>query len=224
MDAQPKTLSNTRRAVIELRNMIFRGELGAGTDHLETELATRLGMSRTPIREAALTLEAQGLVEMRPRKGLRVLALSPGDMRDIYEVLTELESLAAGRAAEIGYSKSKLAALDRAINDMDTALRNTDLDAWAAADDRFHSELVRLGANSRIESIVGMMVDQVRRARSLTLHMRPMPLKSNQDHRDVVDAIKAGNSDAARRIHHAHRRYAMDMMLDLLGKHRLVQF
>jgi len=69
MDGTAKVLSNTQRAVEELRALIFSGELGAGTDHLESELADLLGMSRTPIREAALILEAQGLVEMRTRKG-----------------------------------------------------------------------------------------------------------------------------------------------------------
>ena len=59
-----KPVSNAQRAVQQLREMVFSGELPAGSDHLETELAERLGMSRTPVREAALLLESQGLVEM----------------------------------------------------------------------------------------------------------------------------------------------------------------
>lgn len=221
--ANAKPLSNTQRAVDELRRLIFAGELGAGTDHLESELADRLGMSRTPVREAALTLEAQGLVEMRPRKGLRVLALSRDDMREIYDVLTELESLAARRAAGAGYTAADLAELATSIADMQTALDRDDREAWAAADDRFHSELVRLGGNSRVIAIVGMMVDQVRRARGLTLHMRPAPVKSFEDHRGVYDAISAGKGDLAHDIHHAHRTHAKEMILDLLEKHRFHQ-
>lgn len=103
-----KALSNTQRAVRDLRRMILTGELAAGTDHLETELAEQLGMSRTPVREAALMLESKGLLEMRPRKGVRILPVSPDDMREIYDILTELESLAAERAAEAGFSEQDL--------------------------------------------------------------------------------------------------------------------
>lgn len=215
-------MSNTQRAVEELRRLIFNGELGAGSDHLESELADRLGMSRTPVREAALTLEAQGLVEMRPRKGLRVLAISPDDMREIYDVLTELESLSAENAARLGYSDADLGHLATAIDEMEEALATNDLEAWAAADDAFHAELVRLGKNSRVQTIASMMVDQVRRARAMTLRVRPLPVKSNEDHRGVFDAIRAGDAAEARRIHYAHRTHAKTMLLGILEKYRFL--
>ncbi|MEM8569461.1 MAG: GntR family transcriptional regulator [Pseudomonadota bacterium] len=216
-----KPLSSTQRALRELREMIFAGELPAGSQHLESELAERLGMSRTPVREAALTLESQGLLEMRPRKGVRILPVSPGDMLEIYDVFTELESLAARRAAERAYSAEELTRLASTIEHMDRALDLEDLESWAAADEAFHAELVRLGGNSRVQSIVGMMSDQVRRARSVTLYMRPRPIKSNQDHRQVFDAIRDGKPEAAAEIHRAHRRAAKELIVSLLEKHKL---
>jgi DNA-binding GntR family transcriptional regulator len=213
--------SNTQKAVDEMRKMIFRGDLGPGSDHLEVELAEKLGMSRTPVREAALTLEAQGLVAVRPRKGVRVLAVSPQDMRDVYDVLTELESLAAENAAKQGYSRQDLQALAEAINEMDDALFREDRQAWAKADDVFHRELMRLGQNKRAENIAAMMEDQVRRAKQITLQMRPLPSRSNQDHRDVLGAIAAQDADSARRIHRRHREDAREMLLNLLEKHQL---
>lgn len=216
-----KPLSNTQRAVNELRRLIFTGELPAGSDHLESELADRLGMSRTPVREAALTLESQGLLELRARKGVRILSVSPEDMREIYDVLTELESLAAEQAAEKNYASVDLAGLEDAITDMEAALSINDLEAWADADDRFHSELVRLGGNSRITTIVSMLNDQVRRARTTTLYMRALPSRSNEDHRGVFEAIRRGDAAAARRIHRAHRRHAKQMLIELLERHRL---
>ena len=219
MAVSPPT--SARRAEEALREMIFAGDLPAGSDHLETELAERLGMSRTPVREAALALAAQGLVELRPRKGLRVLPVSPRDMREIYDVLTELESLAAEDAARAGHDMAALTPLTAAIDAMDAALKEGDRIAWAAADDRFHSELVRLGGNSRVQAIAAMMSDQVRRARRVTLFMRPLPVKSNDDHRAVLDAIAGGDPAAARRLHHAHRRHARAMLTDLLERHQL---
>lgn len=216
-----KAPSSSHRAVEELRQLIFNGELAAGSDHLESELAARLNMSRTPVREAALALEAQGLLEMRPRKGVRILALSPDDMREIYEVLTALESVAAQNAAMANYSDRELAGLARAIDNMDSALENGDLRAWAQADDQFHTELVRLGGNSRIVSVVAMMADQVRRARAMTLFIRDIPHQSNHDHRQVMDAIRNGKPDEAYRIHHTHRTQARGTLLSLLDKHQL---
>ena len=219
--AKPK--SQMHRAVQDIRALIFSGELAAGTDHLEQELAERLGMSRTPVREATLLLEAQGLLEVRARKGVRIQALSPKDMTEIYEVLTELESLAAFRAAKIGYSRKALATLATSIDAMDLALENGDRDAWARADESFHDELVALGGNSRIQSIVAMYNDQVRRARSLTLHMRPEPYQSNQDHRALYEAISKGDAKLARSIHHAHRTGAQKMLIALLMQFGLKQ-
>ncbi|WP_461426515.1 GntR family transcriptional regulator [Gymnodinialimonas sp.] len=205
----------------ELRERIFSGDLAAGTDHLESELASLLNMSRTPVREAVLTLESQGLLELRPRKGVRISPLSPDDMAEIYDVLTELESLAAERAAAAGYGEAELAQLAQAINDMDIALASSDLESWAKADDRFHEELVRLGGNSRVNLIVHMMSDQVRRARTTTLFMRPLPTKSNEDHRKVYKAIKQGDVETARNTHREHRRHAKKILVDLLQRHRL---
>lgn len=223
MTEQHLRQSNTQRALTELRAMIFDGELAPGSDHLETELAERLGMSRTPVREATLTLASQGLVELRPRKGIRVQPISVADMREIYEVLTELEALSAEEAASARHSEADLAALHGAIVAMEEAIKAEDREAWASGDDMFHAELVRLGGNSRVAAIVGMLTDQVRRARSATLFIRPLPTKSNEDHRAVYEAIRAGDAATARARHHAHRRAARDMMLSLLERHRLRQ-
>lgn len=216
-----KPANNSQRALMQLRQMIFAGELPAGSDHLESELAEHLDMSRTPVREAILMLEGQGLLEMRPRKGVRILPLSPDDMAEIYDVLTELESLAAENAASFGYTEDDLAGLAEAINDMDKAIAALDLDTWAEADDRFHKELVRLGGNSRVRAIVDRMSDQVRRARATTLTLRPLPTKSNEDHRKVYQAIKQGDAVTARETHRAHRRHAKHIIVEILRKHRL---
>lgn len=216
---KPKTI--TTQAMEQIRQLIFDGELAAGSDHLESELADRLGMSRTPVREATLMLAQQGLLEVRPRKGVRIATLSLRDMEEIYAVLTELESLAAEEAASSGYSHEDLVVLENAIEAMEEALAQGDREAWAIADDAFHAELVRLGNNSRVQSIVSMMANQVRRARAMTLYIRPLPLRSNEDHRAVYDAIKQGNAVEARQQHRIHRQHAREVLIDLLKKHKL---
>lgn len=218
---KPKTI--TTQAMEQIRQLIFDGELAAGSDHLESELAERLGMSRTPVREATLMLAQQGLLEVRPRKGVRISALSLKDMEEIYSILTELESLSAEEAARAGYGDGDLSELGTAIEAMDEALQREDREAWADADDAFHAELVKLGGNKRIQSIVNMMSNQVRRARAMTLFMRPLPLKSNEDHRAVYDAIRGGDAKSARDRHRAHRQHAREILIDLLKRHKLLQ-
>lgn len=217
-----KPPSNSQRAYQALRDMIFSGELAPGSDHLESEMATRLGVSRTPVREAALMLESQGLLELRPRKGVRILPVSPDDMAEIYDVLTELECLAARNAAAKRLTDKSLQTLTNAIESMELAVSAGDLEQWAQSDDAFHRELVRLGGNSRVTAIFEMMNDQVRRARAVTLFMRDMPVQSNEDHRQVYEAIKAGDAKRAGEVHRSHRQNAKQMMLDLLHKHRLL--
>lgn len=220
-EAEEKSKSQMRRAVDEIRALIVSNELPANSMHLESELAERLGMSRTPVREASLVLEAQGLVELRPRKGLKVLALSPTDMREVYEILTELESLAAERAAQAELSEADLRGLAKAIDRMERALKKEDREAWAEADEAFHNELVRLGGNARVANIVEMYNDQVRRARAITLYMRPLPTKSNDDHRALYEAIRAHEPEKARKIHRAHRTGAKKLLTELLARHGL---
>ncbi|WP_394198214.1 GntR family transcriptional regulator [Litoreibacter albidus] len=209
-------LSQSDLALSRLRQMVFSGELAPGSNHFEADLADRLGMSRTPVREAALTMQAQGLVDVQPRRGVRIRPIAAEDMADIYDVLCELESLAAARAAERGYGTQDLQAAQDCIDEMDSALSRQDRAAWADADDRFHIELVRLGGNARVMEIVARYTDQVRRARMMTLPLRPLPVQSNEDHRAVLCAIKRGDAEQARALHRAHRQDASTLLTELI--------
>ncbi len=214
-----KVASNTQLAVMVIKDMIIENRLASGSNHLESELAELLGMSRTPVREATLILQAQGLVEVKPRHGVKILSLSPTDMAEIYDILTELESLSAALAAQSNHPEDAFQPAEQAIRDMDKALENDDLEAWAVSDEIFHSELVTLGNNSRIRNIFNMYSDQVRRARKLTLHLRPRPTKSNEDHRNVLQAIREGKAEKARELHRAHRIQAKQILVALLEKY-----
>jgi len=211
-----REISATSRAVEQIRQMIFTGELTADSNHLERELAERLGISRTPVREATLMLQAQGLVEVRPRRGVRIKSVSVQDMHEIFMVLTELECLSVRLAARSNYSESDLAGLLDSIEDMNVALSAQDIDAWAAADERFHVQLVNLSRNKRIESVVRNFHDQVKRVRTITLHERPEPIQSTTDHRAVCEAIIQGDAHEADRLHRVHCENARNLLLNIL--------
>lgn len=213
--------SLVERAYLEIKRRIMGNFYRPNLQILEQELAEQLGMSRTPVREAMIRLAQEGLVEILPRRGMRVVPISPDDMREVYEVLTALESRAAQRLAERRPSRDELAPLLGALSDMEGALERSDLEAWAEGDERFHRLLLELCGNRRLAAMALAVFDQVHRARMVTLRMRPLPRKSNQDHRALLDAILLGDGEAAYEIHRQHRLGAMQMLTQILERHKL---
>jgi len=196
--------------------MILNGELSPGAYVLHEELALRLGVSRTPVREAMIRLEQEHLIEIRPRHGMRVVPISIDDVREIYQLLTALEASAAESVAERGLDDKELKALAATVDEMDVALKRDDLDAWADADARFHALLVSYTGNRRLQEAVANVVEQSHRVRQLTLRLRPKPVNSNADHRAVVEAIRKRDARAAYRVHHKHRRQSGAMLIEIL--------
>ncbi len=211
------------KAYRELRARILDNKMLSGEQYTEVELAAMLRMSRTPTREAMLRLAGEGLVEVRPRHGMRVKPVSLIDMREIYEVLTALESTAAALAAARTDQGDSITQLRTAIGDMDAALERDNLRAWAEADERFHALLVAAAGNARLTELVQTFVGQSQRVRILTLRLRPKPNMSNRDHEAVVDAVEAHDAARARKIHYAHREKNGRMLVELLARHGLTQ-
>lgn len=211
-----KTMTAT--AYLKIRHLILENKWPPGYQATEQEVASALGMSRTPIREALMRLQQDGLVAVVPRHGMRVLPVSSGDMKEIYEILTSLESTAAELAASRPLSEEQLWGLERATADMDDALQSDDLDRWAQADVRFHEQLLDLGGNQLLKSVVLNFIDRAHRVRILTLKIRPKPVNSTRDHAELVDAIRQGDSVRAGKIHRAHRQRAGRELLELLDR------
>lgn len=209
------------RAYREIKQRILDNFYKPNLQVLEQDLALQLGMSRTPVREAVIRLENEGLVEILPRRGMRVLPISPEDMREIYDVLNCLEALAAQRLAERKPSREELSPLIEAQDDMVRSLDAGDLDAWAKADDRFHRQLLDLAGNKRLAAMALTVFDQAHRVRMTTLRMRPPPHQSNEDHRALLDAVLAGDGPRAHEVHYQHRHRAMLMLIEILKRYDL---
>jgi DNA-binding GntR family transcriptional regulator len=213
------TLAGT--AYADIRRRILDNVWPPGLHRLENQISAELGMSRTPVREALVRLQEEGLVEVIPRHGMRVLPVSAADMRDIYVVLTALESAAVELVARRRPSDAELAPLVDASRAMATALAADDLDAWAVADECFHRHLVELSGNRLIVEAVQNCSDRAHRARMVTLRMRPKPEHSTREHLDVVDRIRRGDAAGAFDAHRRHRERGARELLAILETHRL---
>ncbi|CAG2154773.1 GntR family transcriptional regulator [Cupriavidus numazuensis] len=213
-----ESLTMPEAAYRKVRDNILENRWPPGFQATEQEVASQLEMSRTPVREALLRLQQEGLVEVVPRHGVRVLPVSPADMKEIYEVLTSLESTAAELAAARRLSSEELRPLEEASDAMDSALKRDDLDAWAQADEAFHAQLLSLSGNRMLKQMVLNTWDRAHRARMVTLRLRAKPVHSTREHRDLLKAIRKGDPEAAREVQRAHRERAGKELLDLLQK------
>lgn len=206
-----------------MRARILDNVWPSGHQALETALALELGLSRTPVREALMRLRDEGLVEVVPRHGMRVLPVSAEDMREIYEVLTALESAAAELAARRRPTAAQLRPLEEATRDMEHALKADDLAAWAEADERFHRQLLELACNRLLLQSVLRHWDRAHRARLVTLHLRPRPVHSTREHKAIVERIRAGDVQGAGALFRAHRGRASAELLAIFERFHLRQ-
>jgi DNA-binding GntR family transcriptional regulator len=205
-------------ATRELKRRILDNEFPPGFSALEPELAQLLGISRTPLREALIRLQQDGLVEIVPRRGMRVLPISAQGMAKLYAVIAALECLACELVVARRLPRSALQPLVDATLDMEKALAEDDLEGWARADGRFHLLLVELADNEFLSSTITRHWDQIYRIRRFTLRLRPRPDNSTREHRAMLDALIAGDANKAVALNRAHRARASQELGDILAR------
>lgn len=147
-----------------LRQAILKGELEPGERLMEIQLAERLGVSRTPIREAIRKLELEGLVLMIPRKGAEVAKISEKSLRDVLEVRRSLEELAIELACA-RMTEEDIDALNHAQNDFRVAVKQGDAMTIAESDEHFHDIIYNGTGNTRLVQILNNLREQMYRYR-----------------------------------------------------------
>jgi DNA-binding GntR family transcriptional regulator len=191
-----------------LRERILFGGFAAG-DHLRQEaLATELGVSRTPLREAIRRLEADGLVEVLSNRGARIIGVRPQDLHDALEARLVLEPRAAGLAAE--------RASGEAIDELRGAVAEQRHGAGSgtasfAANQRFHLALVRAAGNSFLLRFAQVLwVGRTGSAYDFQNDLRQRFLRYADEHERIVDAIAARDPALAQRLTHEHIRGSLE--------------
>lgn len=213
--------SRTDDAYKQLKRMILQAELPPGFQAMEVEFALKLGMSRTPVHEALIRLESEGLVQITARRGARILPIQAHDMAEIYSILSTLEPQAAAEIAARKLNSDELAPLADETSKMEHALKRSDLDAWAAADDKFHRLLLDLHGNQRLIGFVTSLYDQAHRARMVTLRLREKPVQSTAEHRLILQHMADGDTRATRKVFKTHRQRAAKELLGVLETYNL---
>ena len=147
-----------------LRQAILKGELEPGERLMEIQLAERLGVSRTPIREAICKLELEGLVLMIPRKGAEVAKISARSLRDVLEVRRALEELAIELACQ-RMSEEEVGNLQKAQEDFKKAIAEGDAMKIAETDEHFHDVIYEGTQNAKLIQMLNNLREQMYRYR-----------------------------------------------------------
>ena len=188
------------RIATHLREAIVSGDLPAKIRLMEPELARRLGVSRTPLREAIRQLEAEGFLTTIPRMGTFVAEVTARDLEDVYAIRAVLEGLAARQAAE--QTDGASAGLRTLL--IELARKTTDYREYHEASGRFHEAVLTASGNQRLQALYHTLTHQVARLRRLSLAVARRPEVSLREHRRIASAILRGRGPEAERLMRSH--------------------
>jgi DNA-binding GntR family transcriptional regulator len=174
----------------QLRDAILAGQIPMGARINELELATAWRVSRTPIRDAIRRLEAEGLVQAVPGRGVMVPRLGLADVDELYELREVLEGRAARRAAERATPDfhARLSTLIRALG---AALKAGDLDRMFSIDSDLHTSIAAMSGNSRLERAIETIRAQVHQARLRSFHVKGRAAKSLREMAKLTASFRA---------------------------------
>jgi DNA-binding GntR family transcriptional regulator len=200
-----------------LRNEIQSGQLPPGTRLRQNDLAQRLGISTTPVREALAWLQAEGLVRIDPHRGALVFHPTVDDVRESYEIRGVLEALAVEKAIP-RLSRGRIAELQRLLDRMKKERHEA---RWVNMNNDFHMRLYEASGMRRLCS----MIQNLRDSSSTYIHMfaaHDLPSHhADVDHQEILDACAAGDVDRARAAVTAHIHHTVAGLVEFLEEREL---
>lgn len=201
-----------------VRELILTGELRPG-DFLRLEpIAEAVGVSNTPVREALLNLRSEGFVQLVPRRGFMIRALSRRDLRDAFWAQAKIAGELAARAAKV-ITPEQVAELDRLRQEYEAAVEKSLEDQIADSGHAFHRYINRVADSDRLAGILGSMVQQLpnRFYARIEGHVR------NDDHREIVEAMRKKSPRTARKLVEVHILELAEHLIELLAERDLWQ-
>ena len=207
--AASRSGSASAQAYAHAKERLLDGRYAAGTLLSENELAKRLGISRTPVREAFLQLEAEGLLELYPRRGALVTPISPSEADDVLEARLLIERHCVAAVADQG--EPLAAMLRESIIEQRESLA-PDGPPYAIADRRFHRLIVLANGNDVLTRVYDALRDRQQRITASAASRDPERIGMFiAEHEQIAEAIGRGDADAAVELMSEHLRHATEM-------------
>ncbi len=186
-----------------LRTAILKGELKPGERLMELQLAAKLGVSRTPIREAIRMLEQEGLAVMIPRKGAEVAKMTEKDMEDVLQIRCALEELAVRLSCQ-NITQTEFQELRVAKEQFREMTRTDDIAAIAKADVNFHDVLYKSAENPKLLGLLNNLREQMYRYRVEYLKDPNIYPQLIEEHSQLYEAVRAKDGERASAITRKH--------------------
>ncbi|MGN0376606.1 MAG: GntR family transcriptional regulator [Suilimivivens sp.] len=186
-----------------LRKAILTGQLKPGERLMEVHLANKLGVSRTPIREAIRKLELEGLVIMIPRRGAEVAQITEKSLNDVLEVRRALDALSVELACE-RITDEEIEELKNACNEFEKAVKGKDVSVIAKADVALHDIIVRAAGNLRLQQLVNNLAEQMYRYRFVYIKDESQHEKLVAEHKEIFESIANRDKERALRAAKLH--------------------
>lgn len=198
-----------------LRQAILKGELAPGERLMEIQLAEKLGVSRTPIREAIRKLELEGLVLMIPRKGAEVAKISEKSLRDVLEVRRALEELAVELVCE-KITDEQIQDLKDAAEEFKESLKDGDITRIAEADVKFHDVIYMATDNQKLIQLLNNLREQMYRYRVEYLKRSDFHQQLIDEHEEIIETIESGQKDRAVQVVCQHVDNQVEAVMDTI--------
>jgi len=201
----------------EIKKAIISEELAPGQKVTETMLAEKLGVSRTPVREALRTLGAQGFISLSPNSSFIVNSFTVEDTVEILQVRGALEGFSARMAAEriTEVQKTELINAFKGISQMDHVKGDARSELFMKVDTSFHQTILKIANNSRIIELENSLKDRLFRLHiSMLSKTDAIPICKKQ-HKDIMDAIVTHDGNAAERFSKFHTSFIAEYITSL---------
>lgn len=186
-----------------LREAILKGELKPGERLMELQLAAKLGVSRTPIREAIRMLEQEGLAVTIPRKGAEVAKMTEKDMEDVLQIREALDELAAKIACE-QISEEQLEELVATMHEFEESTKTDNVKKIAEADVKFHDIIYQSTGNQKLVNMLNNLREQMYRYRVEYLKDENNYPTLMKEHKDIVEGLVRKNKTQVTETMHQH--------------------
>lgn len=210
-----RALTSAERTLAALRELILDGDLRPGTRLGEVELAERLGVSRTPVREALTRLAAEGLVEIAPNRGARVATWTVAELEGVFDLRASLEprltGFAVGRATDDDVAH--LEELAQRMLAVGSPGPDQDLDALVPLNRAFHDRLVALADHPALATALAAAIHPPIVLRNFHTYDEASLRRSLAHHAEIVAAVRAGDAAWAQAVMTAHISNARAVMV-----------
>lgn len=195
----------TNRVFEYIYEGIKTGKISSGQMLTESGMVQKLGVSRTPVREALRRLEKYGLVHSEPHKGVKVISMSKERIQHLYQVRELLEGLGAKLIAEHN-NKEAVSKLRNILNEAEQAAEQGNIDLLQKINSQFHMEIAKASENYYLENIMQTLQSHISLVMATSLSTKNRPKENIKEHYMIIDAIESWDPELAEAIIKSHVR------------------